>query len=228
MARGDTRRPAGLVRPYILSVTPRLLEVASSKPLGWIGQRDRAGLLFRRPSACRSTSWLRGNQPWPICRQASDDCPPLEDLAPAPRRSWRTPARSARPTAPSGSLRVAGLTLLEVPARRRLAITVLVLTLRVRHVSFSISRTSISAGRLVEAGHSLIYAVCAIVSINKWVYVLISQARDLRPNSAANSPADAAKFRCRRTRSGRVQPNDITLFLGAGRAIFGRQNAFSP
>src|ERR1700738_5418514 len=84
MARGDTRRPAGLVRPYILSVTPRLLEVASSKPLGWIGQRDRAGLLFRRPSACRSTSWLRGNQPWPICRQAREDCPPLEDLVPAP------------------------------------------------------------------------------------------------------------------------------------------------
>src|SRR6266481_3821487 len=36
----------------------------------------------------------------------------------------------------------------------------------------------------------------------------------------------ADKFRCRTNRENRVQTIDITLFLGAWRAIFGRHNAF--
>ena len=42
------------------------------------------------------------------------------------------------------------------------------------------------------------------------------------------SPADADKFRCRRTRSNRVQAVDIALFLGGRKAIFGVKTRFLP
>src|SRR5206468_11500999 len=93
--------------------------------------------------------------------QLDDDRLPFGDLAPAPvgrgqrrfvqrgdqQRRRVLPARAPAGcrTDPSGSA-----------CRRRLAMAVLVLTLRVGHVSSSMSRTPISAGPLAEAGLSTI------------------------------------------------------------------------
>ena len=78
-------------------------------------------------------------------------------------------------------------------------------------------------------GRALAYIKVSCLNVN---YQMGIYANITNKGSAAEFlcrlPADADKFRCRTNRETSVQTVDITCFLGARRAIFGRHNAFSP